>query len=139
MSKETRTIRPFVGLAGVESILEEAVVYFGQEPCLAGQSMVSDLAPHEFLLRPVRLHWAPDQEAHDIFRERLLDEVVRTDMAPEELSLVAVASSPYLKLSDIVLKHPVADLDFLERVQELTGDPRQRVFSTPYNGFSADL
>ena len=114
-------------------------MYFGQEPCLAGHTLVSDLTPHEFLLRPVNLHWGPDDDAHDVFREALLEQTAVMAMAPEDLSLVAVATSPYLKISDVVLNHPLSKLEALERVHDLTGATRRRVFSTPHSGFSVDL
>jgi hypothetical protein len=139
VSKETRTIRPFVGLDDLQGPLEEAVLYFGQEPCLAGETLTVSLSPHEFLLRPVTIQWAPEESAHRGFVERLTAGTLSADLDLSAVSLVAVARSPFLKLAAVVLDHPLADLPALGRVVELSTPPRAAPFSSPFSGFVVDV
>ncbi len=71
MSKETRTIRPFTGLGGLDGALNETVLYFGSEACLANDALTVDIASQEFLLRSVRLEWGSDERALEQFKTRI--------------------------------------------------------------------
>lgn len=138
MSKETRTIRPFVGIDALESVLDEALLHFGQEACMPNDSTTVDVAPHEYLLRPVSIEWASDEEAFSRFRQRLFDGSRSTGFEPRDLSLVVVASTSYLKIADIVLLRPLSDIEDLPRIAELTSPIRPEAFSAPFNGFVVD-
>lgn len=138
MSKETRTVRPFVGLSAVENVLDETQLHFGQEPCSAQAGIIVDLAPHEYLLRPVSLEWGVDQQAFEAFKRQIAEGAQILHIPPDHLSLVVVASSPYLKKAQIVLELPCSDLDELVRVTELSAGARPTAFSAPFSGFRVD-
>jgi len=138
MSRETRTIRPFVGIDDFADVLDGAVLYFGQEACLASEGATVSLSPHEFVLRPVSIAWGPDDEAFERFKERLDEGVNAAGIAAEDLSLVVIVSSPFIKVSEVVYEGSVSDLESLRRVTNLTEDRRSSAFSAPFNGFAVD-
>jgi hypothetical protein len=138
MSSETRTIRPFVGIDALASVLDEAALYVGQESCSANQSLVVDLAPHELLLRPVSIEWATDEQGLEGFRKRFADAADTASLPLNALSIVVVASSPFLKIAEIVFDQRMTDLATLPRLVDLTGDRRSDALATPFNGFAVD-
>lgn len=138
MSKETRTIRPFIGLEGLKDVLDEVLLHFGQEACLANDGLTVDLSPREFLLRPVSVEWGSDGQAFKSFTERLVTGAQTAGLALVDLSLVVVGSSSYLKLSEVVLDHSLANLTRLTRISDLTTSIRPQAFSAPFSGFSVD-
>lgn len=138
MSKETRTIRPFIGLGGLEGVLDEALLHVGPEACLANEGITVDLAPHEFLLRPVSIEWGSDAEAFEHFKTRLGEGAEAAGLAPGDLSLTVVANSSFLKLADIVFTCPASDLGHLARITDLTVGARPAAFCTPFSGFHVD-
>ncbi|MEX0826151.1 MAG: hypothetical protein WD184_05315 [Acidimicrobiia bacterium] len=138
MSRETRTVRPFVGLDALERCLDHTTLYFGQEPCEPNSSLAADIEIHEFLIRPVSLEWVPEGQ-FEAFRAGLLEACVAAGIAPESVSLAAVAMSGFLKLSQVVLNVSLVELDRLDRVVDLAADPRPDPFRTPFNGFGVDV
>lgn len=138
MSKETRTVRPFVGLDTLEGALSETLLHFGQEACTADQGIIVDLAAHEFLLRPVSVEWGADDQAFEAFKDRIIDGAARAQISMQDLSLMVVASSSFLKMADIVFVLSCGGIGRLERITELTGDQRSSAFSAPFSGFMVD-
>jgi hypothetical protein len=138
MSRESRTVRPFVGLSKLSNVLSESLLHFGQSVCPADTSVHMDIQPHEFLLRPIQLEWASDDSAYDRFRSTLIDGAEESELNPRDLDVVVVASSRYLKLAEVVMCESVVAFDQIPRVLDLTGEPRFRAFSTPNSGFSLD-
>jgi hypothetical protein len=139
MSKETRTIRPFVGLDELGGLLDQAALRFGRERCGADETLAIDLTPHEFLLTPVSLEWAVDEEAFSQLNERFSRATSAARLQLESLSFVVVATSGFLKIADVLLHHPAADLEQLPRVTALTDPPRCRALSAPFSGFAVTL
>jgi len=138
MSKETRTIRPFVGIDDLAGVLDEAVLYFGQEACLANEGVTANLSPHEFLLRPVSMEWGSDERAFEEFKKRLSEGADAVGIKAEDLSLLAVASSSFLKIAEVVFECSVSDIADLSRVTHFTEGVRPSAFSAPFNGFVID-
>jgi hypothetical protein len=138
MSKETRTVRPFTGIAEIEGILDEALVDFGLDTCLANGSLIVDLPAREFLVRPVVIQWAADQAAFEDFRERLKAGARNAGIELADLEMVIVASTPFLKVADVVFAHALGQLDELEQTIDLTATTRSAAFSAPYSGFRVD-
>lgn len=136
MSTETRTIRPFTGLAGLEDVLENATLHFGQDVVHANGGIAADTTPHEFLLRPVNLEWSPSDELFEDFKEEIVERTKRADIPLDSLALVVVASSTFLKIADIVFQLPVNQIEQLTRFTNLTEPSRPRAFSTPFSGFT---
>lgn len=138
MSKETRTIRPFLGVDELATVLDETLLYFGQEPCLANQGITSDLSPHEFLLRPVSIAWAADDQGFESFETSIRRGAQAADIPLTHLALVVVASTPFLKVSEIVLEQSAADLSDASRIEVLTDGRRPASLSAPFSGFTVD-
>lgn len=136
MSRETRTIRPFVGIEGLESVLDETLLHFGPDSCHAGEGITVDIAPHEFTIRPVSIEWRKSEESFSAMIDRLRDESDAAGFAPEDLALVAIATSRFLKSADLLFEVPMSDIDTLTRVTELNTTPRQSSFRAPYSGFT---
>jgi hypothetical protein len=138
MSRETRTIRPFVGLVELPAVLEATALHFGQDKCLANEGITVDLLPHEFMRKPVLIEWASDDEAFETFKDRIAAEAGAANFDTADLSLVLVASSSFLKVADIVFECPVTELWRLARVIDLTQTDRYPAFSAPFTGFTVD-
>lgn len=139
MSKETRTIRPFVGLDELGRILEQTVLRFGGDRCISDGTLSIDLSPHEFLLTPVALEWAVDDEAFSQLDGRLATAASAARLGLDRLSLLIVATSSFLKLADVLLDHSAAHLDKLPRVTSLTDDGRCGALSAPFSGFTVSV
>jgi hypothetical protein len=139
MSTANRTIRPFVGLAGVGSTLDTAVMHFGPSVCPANQRVHVDLHVHEFMVRPVAIEWAPDDDSFGRFRGAVNEGLHAARIAPSDVELVAIAKSPYLKFADIVFRWRVSEMDRLPRRVDLTNGKRARAFSTPFTGFDLEV
>jgi len=138
MSKETRTVRPFTGLNMLAPILDHSLLYFGQEKCEPGAGHIADLAVEEFMRRPLVIEWASDDEAFSQLRVRLVAGAADAGLDAQDLSFVVVASTPYLKIADVVLEHPLSDLHSLDRITDLVGESRARALSAPFSGFAVD-
>lgn len=138
MSKETRTVRPFVGLDGLAGVLDEAVLRFGQDTCLGNRGITVDVSPHEFLLRPVLIEWGSDDEAFDGFAERIRRGADAAGLRLDDIALVVVASSSFVKTADVVLECSRGDLLRLPRISDLTAETRPTAFRAPFNGFTVD-
>ncbi len=138
MSQEARTIRPFSDLGDIGALVDDAVLHFGDATCASNSSIAFDGEPHTFVLRPAKIEWAPDDvELRDRVR-RVRESVGASGVRADQLSLLVVAATPYLKIAEIVLDTPVSLLDSLPRVSSLTEPPRPRVFDTPHHGFAVD-
>jgi hypothetical protein len=138
MSKETRTVRPFVGIDPLSRVLDETLLHFGQQTCLANHGITIEGTPHEFLLRPVWIEWGSDAAAFESFKARVYEGVQHARLRLEDLALVVVGSTSFLKEADIVFRCGLAELGELERLTDLAHAARPRVFSAPHSGFSVD-
>lgn len=139
MSTWSRTIRPFVGIGGLQDVMSQSLLHFGTEPCPADGNLHVDVSPHEFLLRPVILDWTTDDESFTTFRLDLVAGANEAEIPLEDIELVTVASTPFLRVSEIVFRHPLQELDTLPRSVPLIQGPRRpRAFSAPHNGFRVD-
>jgi hypothetical protein len=126
-------------LGTLERSLAQTLVHFGESSCTPGGSVLVDLTPHEFSRRPVTLTWASDEAAFDEFVSGLERGVEESAIPIEAISIVAVASTPFLKSASIVLDHPLESLDSIDPSVVLTEPNRVDAFSAPFNGFAVDL
>jgi hypothetical protein len=123
----------------LEGVLDQALVSFGQESCEPNGSVVIDASPREFMLRPVSVAWASDETAFDGWVQALRDGSAESDIPADALSLIVVASTPFLKTASLVYEVPLSDLDSLTRTTVLTEPARPTPLSAPFNGFAIDL
>jgi len=137
MSTETRTVRPFVGLDELQHALGGTALRFGEHCVPAGSSITVDLAPQEFLARPVSIEWAPDDQTFLHLREHIIGTVRSADLPIDAVALVVIATSSFLKLADLILECPLPQMAELPRITSLLGNGRRpRSLSTPFNGFT---
>lgn len=139
MSKETRTVRPFTGIERLAGVLDETLLHFGPDTCLANGSIAVDVPAGEFLVRPVTVEWGSDEQAFGKFKERIETGAEAAGFNLEDLSLIVVGSSPFLKIADIVFTCPLTALGDLARVVILTEDRRSAAFRAPFSGFNIDV
>ena len=126
MSMEARTIRPFTGLELFEEALDGATLHFGQDPCLPGDSIYSDLDAHSFGLRPVDLEWAKSEDEFRKFKDDLVSGSEDLEIDPFALSLVVTAQTAYLKEANILLNLALGDISSLDRVTKLASSRNAR-------------
>lgn len=138
MSTESRTIRPFLGLGSLEKALSQSLLHFGQESCDPDKSLVVDLTPHEFMLRPVTISWASDDEAFSRLKDDLLSGIGESGIPQAALSIIALASTPFLKKTEVAFVSSLADLEGLSRTIVLSEPERSAALSAPISGFVVD-
>ena len=137
MSQETRTIRPFAGLGSVQDVFVGTVLEFGDLQCLADSSLSVELDPHEFLQRRVLLRWADPLRIGE-FKGQLVKACEDIEADPCDVSILVVATTPYLKKADVVFELPVSDVEALEPVVDLSDSDRPRALRAPHHGFRID-
>ena len=139
MSRETRTIRPFVGVDLLAGCLNQTLVHFGQESCTPDSTLVVDAKPHEYLLRPATLALASDDASFAQLAKDLLDGSTEATIPLDALSLTVIASTPFLKTAELVFQRSLAALDSMARTVVLTEPERPAPFSAPFSGFVVDV
>lgn len=139
MSKETRTIRPFVGIEKLERTLEPVLLYFGQDSCEPDSTLLVDVEPQEYMLRPVTLCWASDEQSFAQMSEDLKLGAKDANLPLDSMALVAVASTPFLKSATVAFYHSLTELETLKRVVVLSEPERPAAFCAPFNGFVLDV
>lgn len=138
MSRETRTVRPFVGLDSLKQVLEETRLLFGKHVCPAGDGIVVEFSPEAFVSQPVSLEWSQTDGGFSEFVEDLLEASDKGGFGPEDLHLMVIASSPYLRIADTLIDVPVGRVLELGRVTSLTDLRRSPAFRTPFSGFALE-
>ncbi|MBA4156183.1 MAG: hypothetical protein H0X65_01750 [Gemmatimonadetes bacterium] len=139
MSKETRTIRPFTGLGELASVFDSTVLRFGSDVCLANESVTVDLTPPEFLARSVVLEWAADAESFERFRQCVAASPLAAGFELNDLGIMVIASSTFLKIADRVSTCRVPELNGLSRVTDLVGNRKPDALRAPFSGFAVDV
>lgn len=135
MSRETRTIRPFVGVEALGRAFDRSLLHFGKETCPPGGNQVVEISPQEFLARQVTLSLAPDDESFEMFKEELRMAADEAGLPLEALSLLIVARSAFLGITDTVLNRSLDDLVDLQRRIDLVGSKRSPALRAPFGGF----
>lgn len=133
MSSETRTLRPFSGLAPFEDALSRPLLHFGEDICTPGSSIAVAIDRHTFQLRRVVIEWAPE-EAFDDFQKDLLQGADNLGIPRSDLVLLVFAKTGYLKQVDLLKTVPLSDLESLERYIDLSS-PRPKSLMAPQSGF----
>lgn len=146
MSREVRTIRPFEVEDALARILDDVVLRFGNEECVAqGRIEVDD--PNDYRRRLAEIIWASEDE-FNYFKAAIYRGVTNLGIDPRDVSLLITASSGYLKITEIIFDHPVSaierlpirvDLSNLRPEASSTGlvnisNPRPKALSTGFHG-----
>lgn len=139
MSQEARTIRPFSDLGDIGALVNDAILHFGDATCAPNSTVAFDGDAHTFVMRPAKIEWAPDDIEFGDRVRRVQESVEASGVRANQLSLLIVASTPYLKNADIVLDLPLSRLDNLPRVSSLTEPFRPAAFDAPHHGFAVDV
>lgn len=114
MNRETRTVRPFKVEGRLASALEGVRFNLGRVSCEpGGRILLQD--PDEYLRAEPVLKWAQNDPAFDQFRSVLTEEIAKNQIEPDAASLIVTAHAPYLKLTDLVVSHPLSELRSLPR------------------------
>src|SRR5690606_41222400 len=99
MSRETRTIRPFVGVEALGRVFDRSLLHFGKETCPPGGNQVVEISPQEFIARQVTLSLAPDDVSFEMFKEELRVAAYEAGLSLEALSSLTVARVSVLGIS----------------------------------------
>lgn len=120
MSSETRTIRPYQGVDHFQAVLDHAFLRVGERE-LDGGSRAS-LTLDEFLNYPIALVMAGDSDdLHDI-GNRVAEGLGDLALTTSDVEFVVLASSPRLKMVDVV---------YAQRLDEIDGLPSSVTFPRP--------
>jgi hypothetical protein len=119
-------------------VFNTSVLRFGSDTCLANAGIAVDLTPPEFLARSISLEWAADAESFERFRQRIAAGALNAGFQIEDLGIVVLASSTYLKIASHVLACPVPELERLSRVTDLVRNRKPEAFRAPFSGFTVD-
>ena len=122
MSSETRTIRPYRGVDHFQGALNACKLHVGQR-VVEGGSRVS-LTHNEYVNEVCRVTLADDDhELHEV-RARLTDGLGDLRLASSDVELVVLATSPRLKMVDVVFANRLDEMPTIPRVLEFTERPR---------------
>lgn len=114
MSRETRIVRPFILGSRLDRCLDGVRVQFGARLCEPGGHILVD-DPDEYLRSVPKLSWGEDEARFDAFKEELAGRLANYHIEPEAATLVVTAYTSYLKITDILVNHPVSRIDALDR------------------------
>jgi hypothetical protein len=138
VSTQTRTVRPFVGLDPLQRILSSnAHLLVGTDRLEDDETLIVNA--DSFLIRPIAIELALDDDLYDVVKLGLVGQARALGFEPGQLELVVVATSPYLKIAEILLRCPFDCLDGHPRVFPLAEGSRPRAFSSPRSGCTVDL
>jgi hypothetical protein len=133
-----RTVRPFVGLDALQRIVDSTLTLQVGTDTLQPDSM-STLTHEGFLLREVVLQLGETDEAYAELGAALVQKCAELEYDPAAVELVVVASSPYLKIAELLVRRKVAEFADTERRIVLHGPPRPRALRSPRSGCTIDV
>ena len=136
MSFESRIVRPF-HRTSLDEALTSATFHFGNQVCEANAGIaVAD--PETFARSIGRIVWAPEGEFED-FKVALVQGASDLGVDLSALGLLAVASTSYVRRSQVVHRCPLTDLDSLDRVTEVTAGERPVALRTGFHGAAVEV
>ena len=131
MSREVRTVRPFQIGDSLDRVLEDVVFQFGSDECSAGgRIQVNDV--DDYCRRRAELAWA-SEEGFEYFKISVSNAVAAIGIDPGALALLVTVATGYLKITEVVFRHPLSDLDNLSAIVNLS-DPRPKALRTGFHG-----
>lgn len=138
MSTETRTVRPYAGLDGLQRIVNnEFALHVGPERVAPGESLT--LTAEGFLLREIAVEMSSSDELFEVMQLGLAQHLASIGFNPADLELVVIASSPYMKIADVLVRCPLDRLAPLGRRLVLSSPKRPRALSSPRSGCAIDV
>jgi hypothetical protein len=132
MSSETRVIRPFTGVDHFERMLADARLFVGMDGHEAGSRVT--LSTEDYLTRPIELALATEGEQFENALDHLATGLQDLDLQGPDVSLIAVASSPTMKMTDIVANESLANPRQISRVIPVADRQRPRALMAPRGG-----
>ena len=138
MTSERRVVRPYVGLDAFQHVLDGWVVRIGGATVEPGTRLTvsSSSLRHD----PTLLVCAPDDDALQEVRSAVSAALEAIELEPGQVELVVLASTPYLKLTDVVHQKPLSDPDAIPRDLKLVGDESElRALCTPSGGCDIEV
>ena len=130
MSREVRTVRPFQIGDSLDRVLEDVVFRFGTDECSAGgRIQVDDV--DDYHRRQAELAWSSEHE-FECFKTSLSDMVAEIGIDPGALALFVTVSTSYLKITEVVFRHQLSDLDGLPAIANMS-DPRPKALRAGFH------
>lgn len=137
MSSETRVVRPFTGIDHFERVVSDAQLFVGMDGYEAGSRVT--VSAEDYLARPMELTLAGEGEPFEIAVDHLTTGLRDLDLNGGDISLAIIASSPTLKMTDVVADVPLGELRTLERVYRVADRRRPRALMAPRGGCNLSL
>ena len=119
-------------------MLQKAVFRFGSDTCKAG-GRITILDPELHVRKRAEIQWTPDDESFEAFRKTLAEGAVADGFDLSGLTLLVLATTPYLKITNVVHEVSCANLDAMARVVALTEPNRPEAFCAPHHGATVDV
>lgn len=136
MSFESRIVRPF-HRSSLDEALTSTTFHFGDQLCEANAG-IAVTNPETFARSSGRIVWAPKGEFDD-FKSALVEGALNLGVDLSALGLLAVASTSYIKRSQVVHRRPLSDLDGLDRVTIITLGERPVALRTGFHGATVEV
>jgi hypothetical protein len=135
---ELHEIRPYAGVDDIQDALCVVKLEFGDALIEnRGRSTVSGRA---YLRERVGLRIGETQEDSKLFVKHLKATVEQADLDPAQCELVVLASTSRLKISDIVWRSRISELNDLGPLIKIAvGEERPRALQTPFGTFSINV
>lgn len=138
MTSEKRVVRPYARLRPFQQVLEQWRLRIGPELLEPGQRLT--LSSSSFRHDPAVLVCAEDDDERSEMWARLAEAAERIDVALGQLELIVIASTPYLKLADIVYRERLSKEDAIPLSIVMVGDEvKLRALCTPSGGADIEV
>ena len=137
MSLEQKEIRPFQSIEELDQFFEEMVLIVGDQAIPSGAGL--RLEEDEYLRCGVQLQLANDRgKLTDLHRtlskKRDASPLSALGLELENLELVVIARSPFLRIVDIIDRRPLAEVLNGESLVDVSGSPRRDSLRSPRAG-----
>lgn len=136
MSSETRILRPYVGIGQFQAALNSVRFWVGRTPYGSGGSTMLDIGT--YARTPIDLVLAEDDDSYTALLADLTSGCEAAGLSPDDLDLVVVASSSYLKIAQVVHRVRLSKLIDEGRVVSLTDTERPLALQAPHGGCVLD-
>lgn len=130
-SSERRTVRPYLGLDPIQELFDGIKLEYGPTQVPNGGSR--QISESDYLQTNVQLHFGEDDPERFAFY--LGSRISEAELDPDAVEVIVVASTPYLKLSEILWQGSVDELRrHGARLTLATQERRADPFRTPFGG-----
>lgn len=132
MASENRSSRPYSGLRLCQQAFEQTTLRIGSEE-VVGDGGSTRVTNREFLNEPFAIHFGENQTTKAHMADELASAVDGHGIGHEDLEILAVAFSPYWKISEKVVSMTFAEFSDLDdpKVTFATRRQRPRVLGFP--------